>query len=158
MKKIKNTSKRTEVKASPVMTFTEKDFKKYLQNPQKPQPKHTIRYCYLNSKTRNENNSSRNDNKPENEKPEAADKATSNSEKETSVFANPEKNLSQLAAEVIRADCLKHGYLVGNTIGEGAYAKVKLAEVIPSKMARMPDMTDFADYEGSLKVQHIANY
>ncbi|XP_045172121.2 uncharacterized protein LOC123534106 [Mercenaria mercenaria] len=69
-----------------------------------------------------------------------------------SIFITPPRNFSEIAADVIRADCIKRGYHIGKTIGEGAYAKVKLAEVLPSKIARFPDMAEHADNEGNLKV------
>ena len=41
---------------------------------------------------------------------------------------------------------------IDKTVGEGAYAKVKLADVLPSKMARNADLADNADNDGNLKV------
>ena len=61
-----------------------------------------------------------------------------------SIFKAPARNYKEIAEDVIRADCMNHGYRIEKTIGEGAYAKVKLAEVLPSKIARNEKLADVA--------------
>lgn len=91
------------------------------------------------------------------------DKGKSNSSKKhpsprkDSLFVTPPRNFSAIDADVIRADCMNHGYRIEKVIGEGAYAKVKLAEVLQSKLARNPSMAEQADYDGNLKVNFVFN-
>lgn len=147
---------RKEVQASTVITFTEKEFQQY-RKPHKRRIKHTERHCCSRcseNKTKSDsNNSSRNEKTHESQR--KTEKQTSTNQ--DTIFTNHYRNnFDYLKSEVIRADCMSHGYKVEKTIGEGAYAKVKLAEVMPSKMARIPEMADYADYEGTLKVcRHV---
>lgn len=79
------------------------------------------------------------------------------SPRKDSIFVTPPRNFSAIDADVIHADCMNHGYRIEKIIGEGAYAKVKLAEVLQSKLARNPDMAEQADYDGNLKVNLVTN-
>lgn len=51
-----------------------------------------------------------------------------------------------------RDDCRRHGYILGNTIGHGAYSKVMLATVMASTSVRFPEMTSQTNTYGSVKV------
>ena len=65
----------------------------------------------------------------------------------------PRRLYNQISSETIASDCSAHGYTVIKTIGAGAYAKVKLAEATPSKLARNPDLAEHADDDGNVKVR-----
>jgi ribosomal protein L22 len=93
-----------------------------------------------------ENNSPRKESSP------CKQKQQKQQQKPQSIFITPPCNFNEIVADVIHADCYNHGYRIEKTIGEGAYAKVKLAEVLPSKLARLPDMDSHIDHEGNLKV------
>ena len=160
MKERSKSAVKTELKTSPVSAFTEKDFEMYRKTDRKSENRQTYRKCRESSNgqsppsSNNAKNSSKHEKKLEKAgQPEAGDKITIYAPIDDTIFAAPPPiNYKQLATEAIRSDCHKHGYLVENTIGEGAYAKVKLAEVTPQKMLRIPDMAEYADYEGTLKV------
>ncbi|XP_060582113.1 serine/threonine-protein kinase MARK1-like isoform X2 [Ruditapes philippinarum] len=93
-----------------------------------------------------ENNSPRKESSP------CKQKQQKQQQKPQSIFITPPCNFNEIVADVIHADCYNHGYRIEKTIGEGAYAKVKLAEALPSKLARLPDMDSHIDHEGNLKV------
>lgn len=70
-----------------------------------------------------------------------------------SLFKNEPENTKLRASDVIRSECLNHGYrLEDNTLGEGAYAKVKLAEVLSGKLARNKIMAEIVDEMGDFEV------
>ncbi|KAJ8312732.1 hypothetical protein KUTeg_010105 [Tegillarca granosa] len=69
-----------------------------------------------------------------------------------SMFECKTPDPKELSSEIIKADCLNHGYRLIRTLGEGAYAKVKLAEVMPSKLARNEAMSELAADTGELQV------
>ncbi|ESO97941.1 hypothetical protein LOTGIDRAFT_103379 [Lottia gigantea] len=71
--------------------------------------------------------------------------------KQRSVFVNKQPDHRELASEIIRSDCINKGYRVVKSLGSGAYAKVKLAEVSVSKLARHASMADHLD-TGNLQV------
>lgn len=68
------------------------------------------------------------------------------------LFLNEPRSNKEISSDVIRADCMNHGYRLGKTIGEGAYAKVKLAEVLPAKLARNQTLADLAEETDCLQV------
>ncbi|KAL4224236.1 hypothetical protein ACF0H5_017689 [Mactra antiquata] len=74
------------------------------------------------------------------------------SPRKESIFITPTRDYTDISEDVIHADCFNHGYRVEKTVGEGAYAKVKLAEVLTSKLARNPSMCEHVDTEGNFKV------
>lgn len=132
------------------------------QYPKKQTTKYSTGNCYrraLENSTKDVNRNTNNSSKVVNNMcshslaADDRDKPQKKSKADDNIFASNPRNFNQLTASVIRADCLKHGYKVEKTIGEGAYAKVKLAEVLPSKMARNPEMAEFADDDGILKVR-----
>lgn len=69
-----------------------------------------------------------------------------------SLFEHHSQNPKELSNEIIKADCMNHGYRLDGTIGEGAYAKVKLAHILAGKLARNPTMSDIVEESGELKV------
>ena len=69
-----------------------------------------------------------------------------------SIFVAEPRQQKEIASDVIRADCMNHGYRLDKSIGEGAYAKVKLAEVLPAKLARNQTLADIAEETGNLQV------
>ena len=75
-----------------------------------------------------------------------------------SIFAC-EQSPKELSTEGIKADCLNHGYRIIKTLGEGAYAKVKLAEVMASRLARNEAMSIQSEFsDGELQVRSKQNY
>lgn len=75
------------------------------------------------------------------------------SPRKESIFVTPPRDPKDVAEDVIHADCMNHGYRVERTVGEGAYAKVKLAEVLTSKLARNLEMCEHVDNDGNCKVK-----
>ena len=73
--------------------------------------------------------------------------------KKQSIFVYDPRHQKEVASDVIRADCTNHGYMLDKTVGEGAYAKVKLAEVLPAKLARNQTLADIAEETGNLQVK-----
>lgn len=71
--------------------------------------------------------------------------------KSRSIFEYKTQNASEIASEIVHADLINHGYRLVKTLGEGAYAKVKLAEVMPSRLARNQILADLAD-DGEIQV------
>lgn len=71
------------------------------------------------------------------------------------MFQNKQQSPTEVTGELVKADCMNHGYRIISDIGEGAYAKVKLAEVLPSKLARNQIMADAAEQSGELKVLNL---
>eukprot|EP00918_Siedleckia_nematoides_P023942 GHVU01051651.1.p1 GENE.GHVU01051651.1~~GHVU01051651.1.p1 ORF type:complete len:584 (-),score=65.06 GHVU01051651.1:124-1875(-) len=53
---------------------------------------------------------------------------------------------------VERADCRMHGYHVGKSLGEGAYAKVRLATIMPEKLKGDPRIADIVKRAGHEQV------
>ncbi|XP_061198065.1 serine/threonine-protein kinase MARK2-like [Saccostrea echinata] len=56
--------------------------------------------------------------------------------KKNSIFENTLLNPKNISADIVKKELYEHGYRSIKPLGEGAYAKVRLAEVIPSKLAR----------------------
>ena len=61
------------------------------------------------------------------------------------IFRHEQRSNKEISRDIIRADCMNHGYRLEKTIGEGAYAKVKSAEVLPSKLARNETLAELAE-------------
>ncbi|KAK3083089.1 hypothetical protein FSP39_013688 [Pinctada imbricata] len=68
------------------------------------------------------------------------------------LFEYKGNSAADVSAETVKKDLMNHGYRVIRTIGEGAYAKVKLAEVMASKIARVEAMGELTNDEGELQV------
>lgn len=59
----------------------------------------------------------------------------------------------EVSSEATKTDCMNHGYRIIRTLGEGAYAKVKLAEVSASRLARNEEMSIKSEFtDGELQV------
>ncbi|XP_071180268.1 serine/threonine-protein kinase MARK2-like [Mytilus edulis] len=57
------------------------------------------------------------------------------------------------SSEDVKKECMTHGYRIIRTLGEGAYAKVKLAEVMARRLARNEAMSIQSEYsDGELQV------
>ena len=74
--------------------------------------------------------------------------------KNKSIFVSEPRSHKEVVSDVIWADCMNHGYKLEKSIGEGAYAKVKLAEVLPAKLARNQTLAEIAEETGVLQVIH----
>ncbi|XP_060064733.1 uncharacterized protein LOC132545081 [Ylistrum balloti] len=72
--------------------------------------------------------------------------------KSASIFEHQSKSQSDRTTDLVNADCTNHGYRLSDPLGEGAYAKVKKAEVMPSKLARNQVMADIAGESGKMDV------
>lgn len=75
--------------------------------------------------------------------------------KKVSIFEQHNQNPKEISAEIIKADCMNHGYRLDGTIGEGAYAKVKLAHILAGKLARNRNMSEIVEESGELKVSKL---
>ncbi|XP_062614346.1 serine/threonine-protein kinase MARK2-like isoform X2 [Saccostrea cucullata] len=56
--------------------------------------------------------------------------------KKNSIFENTHLDSKCVSADIVKKELYDHGYRSIKPVGEGAYAKVRLAEVMPSKLAR----------------------
>ena len=65
--------------------------------------------------------------------------------KRREIFLHEQRSNKEISKDIIRADCMNHGYRVEKSIGEGAYAKVKSAEVLPAKLARNQTLAELAE-------------
>ncbi|XP_033747149.1 serine/threonine-protein kinase MARK2-like [Pecten maximus] len=72
--------------------------------------------------------------------------------KSASIFEYKTQSQSDRSTDLVNADCTNHGYHLTDALGEGAYAKVKKAEVMPSKLARNQTMADIAGESGKMDV------
>ncbi|XP_069136547.1 serine/threonine-protein kinase MARK2-like [Argopecten irradians] len=79
-------------------------------------------------------------------------KSQTGTSRSASIFEHKNKSQSDRSTDLVNADCTNHGYRLTGTLGEGAYAKVKKAEVMPSKLARNQTMSDIAGESGKLEV------
>ncbi|OWF41153.1 serine/threonine-protein kinase MARK2-like [Mizuhopecten yessoensis] len=72
--------------------------------------------------------------------------------KSASIFEHKSKSQSDRTTDLVNADCINHGYRLADILGEGAYAKVKKADIMPSKLARNQTMADIAGDSGQMEV------
>lgn len=73
-------------------------------------------------------------------------------DKSTSIFEHKSQLQSVRTSDLVNADCVNHGYRLTDTLGEGAYAKVRKADVMPSKLAKNQTMADIAGDSGEMQV------
>ncbi|XP_048257092.1 testis-specific serine/threonine-protein kinase 1-like isoform X1 [Haliotis rufescens] len=66
--------------------------------------------------------------------------------KKGQLFSCKSQTAKETESEIVMTECLGRGYrLLGKTLGEGAYAKVSLAEVSAAKLARCKGLSDTVD-------------
>ena len=79
--------------------------------------------------------------------------------KRREIFLHEQRSNKEISKDIIRADCMNHGYRIEKSVGEGAYAKVKSAEVLPAKLARNETLAELAeDIETYLQVTIIQSF
>ncbi|CAC5410437.1 Testis-specific serine/threonine-protein kinase 5,Testis-specific serine/threonine-protein kinase 1,Hormonally up-regulated neu tumor-associated kinase homolog B [Mytilus coruscus] len=79
--------------------------------------------------------------------------------KSKSIFESGPTTPKDWSPENVKKDCMNHGYRIIKTLGEGAYAKVKLAEVMARRLARNEEMSiksEFSDGELQVAIKVIS--
>lgn len=80
-----------------------------------------------------------------------------NNKKDKPIFAS-NTVYREVESDAAKTECMNHGYRLIRTLGEGAYAKVKLADVSASRLARNEEMSVMSQFtDGELQVTYRLN-
>ena len=72
--------------------------------------------------------------------------------KKTHIFEIEPRDPNNISSDIVKKELYHHGYRVVKSVGEGAYAKVKLAEVMASKIARNEALAELAENTSDVTV------
>nr|XP_022341133.1 sucrose non-fermenting protein kinase 1-like isoform X2 [Crassostrea virginica] len=72
--------------------------------------------------------------------------------KKTHIFEIEPRDPNNISTDIVKKELYHHGYRVVKSVGEGAYAKVKLAEVMASKIARNEALAELAENTSDVTV------
>lgn len=68
------------------------------------------------------------------------------------IFEIAPRDPNYISTDTVKTELYHHGYRVIKSVGEGAYAKVKLAEVMANKLARNEALADMVETTNALTV------
>eukprot|EP00105_Crassostrea_gigas_P034289 XP_019918437.1 PREDICTED: MAP/microtubule affinity-regulating kinase 3-like [Crassostrea gigas] len=72
--------------------------------------------------------------------------------RKTHIFEIAPRDPNYISTDTVKTELYHHGYRVIKSVGEGAYAKVKLAEVMANKLARNEALADMVETTNALTV------